>query len=52
MKRAKPDVFNKFTSSASAVLGRAWVFVTALIVLALWAQVVRYLGSPTPGSSL
>ena len=36
-KRAKQtDVFNRFTSAVSTVLGRAWIFITALIVLVLW----------------
>lgn len=29
-------IFNRFTSKTSTVLGRPWVFVTALIVLLLW----------------
>jgi low affinity Fe/Cu permease len=33
----KPDMFSRFTSAASSVLGRAWVFITALMFLALWA---------------
>lgn len=29
-------IFNRFTSKTSTVLGRPWVFVTALVVLILW----------------
>jgi len=36
-KRKKADIFNRFTSATSSVLGRAWVFVTALVVLIAWA---------------
>jgi low affinity Fe/Cu permease len=35
--RGKQDVFTRFTSATSALLGRPWVFVAALIVLILWA---------------
>jgi low affinity Fe/Cu permease len=37
-KRAggRVDVFTNFTTAASAVLGRAWIFVVALVLLALW----------------
>jgi len=37
MARKKPDLFTRFTSSTSAMLGRPWVFVIALGVLVLWA---------------
>jgi low affinity Fe/Cu permease len=33
----KTDMFTRFTSSASAWLGRAWVFMIALGVLIVWA---------------
>jgi low affinity Fe/Cu permease len=33
----KEDIFNMFTSKTSIVLGHAWVFVAALILLAGWA---------------
>jgi low affinity Fe/Cu permease len=36
-KDKKPDIFNRFTAKASSILGRAWVFVTALLVLLVWA---------------
>lgn len=34
--RRKPDVFTRFTSKTSSLLGRPWIFVAALIVLVLW----------------
>jgi low affinity Fe/Cu permease len=37
---AKPkeqDVFTRFTSSIALMLGHAWVFVVALVVLIIWA---------------
>jgi low affinity Fe/Cu permease len=37
MGKRKSDIFTRFTSTISSVLGRPWVFVTALCVLALWA---------------
>lgn len=30
------DIFTRFTTSISTVLGHAWVFATALLVLILW----------------
>lgn len=33
----KQDIFTRFTSSVSQVLGHAWVFVIALILLLSWA---------------
>jgi low affinity Fe/Cu permease len=30
------DIFNRFTSAVSQILGRAWIFVIALVVLLLW----------------
>jgi low affinity Fe/Cu permease len=36
MAKKKTDIFTKFTSSTSAVLGRPWVFSAALAVLFLW----------------
>src|SRR3954464_1934579 len=35
--KKKQDIFTRFTSTTSAMLGRPWVFVIALAVLALWA---------------
>lgn len=32
----RPDVFTRFTTAASAILGRAWVFVVALAILVIW----------------
>src|ERR1044072_865827 len=34
--KKKEDVFTRFTTSISSVLGHAWVFITALAVLVLW----------------
>jgi low affinity Fe/Cu permease len=33
----EPDAFTRFTTAASGILGRAYVFVLALIVLVVWA---------------
>jgi len=33
----EPDVFSRFTTRASRVLGHAWVFIAALVILVLWA---------------
>ena len=33
----KPDIFTRFTTKVSTVLGHAWVFITALVLLLLWA---------------
>jgi low affinity Fe/Cu permease len=33
----KQDIFTRFTSRASVVLGHAWVFVVAIFVLIAWA---------------
>jgi low affinity Fe/Cu permease len=43
-KRTKPDIFNRFTSGVSAVLGHAWVFVSAIVVLVLWGASGPLLG--------
>ena len=32
----KPDIFTRFTSRASIILGHAWVFIASLLVLVLW----------------
>ncbi len=38
MKRDKrPDVFSRFTSNTSTVLGKAWVFIITLLILVIWA---------------
>jgi low affinity Fe/Cu permease len=39
-RKPKPhqaDIFTRFTTATSAVLGRAWVFIVALAVLIIWA---------------
>ena len=33
----KEDIFTRFTSATSKVLGHAWIFAAALLVLVLWA---------------
>ena len=33
----KQDIFTKFTSATSTILGRPWIFSAALAVLLLWA---------------
>jgi len=37
MSKKKQDVFTEFTTNVSAVLGRAWVFITAAALLIIWA---------------
>ena len=36
MSKQKPDIFTRFTSTTSAILGRPWIFVTALVILLIW----------------
>jgi low affinity Fe/Cu permease len=36
-KKDHQDVFTRFTTKVASVLGHAWIFVTALIVLVVWA---------------
>ncbi len=36
-KQHKTDFFTRFTTAASSILGRAWIFVIALILLIGWA---------------
>src|SRR5690349_21585705 len=36
MAKKKEDIFTRFTSKTSAILGRGWVFIAALAVLSLW----------------
>jgi low affinity Fe/Cu permease len=43
-KHKKPDIFTRFTSQTSALLGRPGVFVVALLVLALWGASGPLLG--------
>jgi low affinity Fe/Cu permease len=35
-KISRRDIFTRFTTKVSSVLGHAWIFVLALIVLLLW----------------
>jgi low affinity Fe/Cu permease len=35
-KRQKPDIFTRFTTATSALLGRPQIFVAALGILVLW----------------
>jgi low affinity Fe/Cu permease len=35
-RNKKTDIFTRFTSTTSAMLGRPWLFVAALAVLILW----------------
>lgn len=37
MNQKKPDIFTRFTTKVSSILGRPWVFITALGLLVLWA---------------
>src|SRR5690349_8606946 len=43
-KKKRPGVFTRFTTRVSEVLGHAWVFVTALVILALWGASGPLLG--------
>ncbi len=36
MSKRKEDIFTRFTTIASAWLGRPWIFISALTVLILW----------------
>jgi low affinity Fe/Cu permease len=40
----KPDIFTRFSSSVSKWVGRPWMFVFALLALALWAISGPFLG--------
>jgi low affinity Fe/Cu permease len=44
MSKKKDDMFNNFTSTVSAWLGRPWIFVLALILLIAWAATGPLLG--------
>lgn len=35
-KKRNVDIFTKFASGTSMILGRPWVFTAALVVIALW----------------
>lgn len=37
MQEKKPDLFTRFTTKTASILGHAWVFVLALVILVLWA---------------
>jgi len=37
MSKKKTDIFTRFTTDVSSILGRPWVFVTALFLLIIWA---------------
>jgi len=36
-KKKQADIFTRFTSAASSIMGRPWIFITALVFLSLWA---------------
>lgn len=36
MAKKKVDMFTRFTSATSSILGRPWVFAVALLVLVVW----------------
>ena len=37
MSKKKTDIFTRFTTAVSTVLGRPWVFAAALALLVVWA---------------
>lgn len=37
IKKQDQDIFTRFTSTVSTILGRPWIFTTALVVLIAWA---------------
>jgi low affinity Fe/Cu permease len=37
IKKQDQDIFTRFTSTVSTILGRPWIFTTALVVLTAWA---------------
>jgi len=37
IKKQDQDIFTRFTSTVSTILGRPWIFATALAVLIAWA---------------
>jgi low affinity Fe/Cu permease len=43
-KPQKPDFFTRFTTAASAALGRPWIFTAALLVLIAWGASGPLLG--------
>jgi low affinity Fe/Cu permease len=44
MSKKQPDIFTKFTTTASMAMGQPWVFTVALIVLLLWGASGPLLG--------
>lgn len=42
--RKKEDIFTRFTTKTSEILGRAWIFTTALLLLLIWAATGPMLG--------
>lgn len=40
----RPDIFTRFTTRASKVLGHAWVFGAAVAILVIWALTGPLLG--------
>lgn len=43
-QQRKQDIFTRFTSKVSTVLGHAWVFISALIILIVWGITGPLLG--------
>jgi low affinity Fe/Cu permease len=43
-QKKNQDIFTRFTSRTSVVLGHAWVFISALIILVVWAITGPILG--------
>ncbi len=37
MSKKKTDIFTRFTTAISSMLGRPWVFIGALLFLIIWA---------------
>lgn len=37
MSKKKTDIFTRFTTAISSILGRPWVFIGALLFLIIWA---------------
>jgi len=44
MNHKNQDIFTRFTTRIASILGHAWIFVTALIILAVWALTGPILG--------
>lgn len=43
-EQERPDVFNRFTRRVSVILGHAWVFSAAVIILLIWGVSGFFLG--------